>query len=283
MGRKKGKPWWTEEVKEAVKDKRDAYKKSLERNVPENVKMERKRAYRECKRRVKEAIEESKRRVDEDFGRQLSEKYKRDKKMYWKEVRKEREQENQGSCVGGEVKDVNGGIIREKEAVKDRWKTYFKDLMNVKGESEAIITCMGLEGGGGRVYEQENIRKEEVREAIKNLKIGKAPGVDGITAEMLKYGEGAVIEWMHIICSLAWKEGRVPSDWTKAIIVPVYKGKGSRSECGNYRGISLLSIAGKVYGKIIIERVQQIILRRGLGKNREPSRRREDVWTRFSP
>ena len=53
-------------------------------------------------------------------------------------------------------------------------------------------------------------------------------------------------------------EGRVPSDWTKAIIVPVYKGKGSRSECGNYRGISLLSIAGKVYGKIIIERVQQI-------------------------
>ena len=149
MGRKKGKPWWTEEVKEAVKDKRDAYKKSLERNVPEDVKVERKRAYRECKRRVKEAIEESKRRVDEDFGRQLSEKYKRDKKLYWKEVRKEREQENQGSSVGGEVKDVNGGIIREKEAVKDRWKTYFKDLMNVKGESEAIITCMGLEGGGG--------------------------------------------------------------------------------------------------------------------------------------
>ena len=36
----------TEEVKEAVRDKRDVYKKSLERLVPESVKRERKRAYR---------------------------------------------------------------------------------------------------------------------------------------------------------------------------------------------------------------------------------------------
>ncbi len=50
----------------------------------------------------------------------------------------------------------------------------------------------------------------------------------------------------------------MPADWTKAIIVPVYKGKGKRRECGSYRGISLLSIPGKVYGKVIIERVQQL-------------------------
>ena len=156
-----------------MRDKRDAYKKSLERNVSESVKMERKRAYRECKKRLKEVIEESKRRVDEEFGRQLSEKFKRDKKLYWKEVKKEREQDNQGSSIGGEVKGVDGGIIREKEAVKERWKSYFEDLMNVKGESEAIITCIGLEGGGGRAYEQENINKEEVREAIENLKMGR--------------------------------------------------------------------------------------------------------------
>ena len=48
------------------------------------------------------------------------------------------------------------------------------------------------------------------------------------------------------------------SDWTKAIIIPVYKGKVSKNECGNYRSVSLLSIAGKVYGRIVIERVQKI-------------------------
>ncbi len=30
--------------------------------------------------------------------------------------------------------------------------------------------------------------------------------------------------------------GVVPADWTKAIIVPVYKGKGRRGDCGSYRG-----------------------------------------------
>ncbi|MCP4268419.1 MAG: hypothetical protein GY777_23060 [Candidatus Brocadiaceae bacterium] len=67
-----------------------------------------------------------------------------------------------------------------------------------------------------------------------------------------------MIEWMHQIFVMVWEEGRVPGDWTKAIIVPVYKGRGSRNELGNYRGISLYSIAEKVYGKIVIERVQMI-------------------------
>ncbi len=50
----------------------------------------------------------------------------------------------------------------------------------------------------------------------------------------------------------------MPADWTKAIIVPVYKGKGRRGEYGSYRGVSLLSIPRKVYGKVIIERVQRL-------------------------
>ncbi len=60
--------------------------------------------------------------------------------------------------------------------------------------------------------------------------------MDGITAEMLKYG----------------------GDWKKAIIVPLYKGKGSRSVCSSYRGISLLSVPGKVYGRILTERLMEI-------------------------
>ncbi len=48
------------------------------------------------------------------------------------------------------------------------------------------------------------------------------------------------------------------ANWTKAIIVPVYKGKGRRGDCGSYRDISLLSVPGKVYGKAITERVQRL-------------------------
>jgi hypothetical protein len=54
---------------------------------------------------------------------------------------------------------------------------------------------------------------------------------------------------------LCWTNGQVPKDWCKAVIVPLYKGKGSQQECKNYRGISLLSVIGKLYAKILIERV----------------------------
>ena len=44
----------------------------------------------------------------------------------------------------------------------------------------------------------------------------------------------------------------------RAIILPIYKGKGDRRECKNYRGISLLSIPGKVYRRILIEKVHSL-------------------------
>ncbi len=69
---------------------------------------------------------------------------------------------------------------------------------------------------------------------------------------MLKYGGEAVSDWIYVLCNLAYKERRVPQDWAKAAIVPVYKGKGDKTECNNYRGINLLNIPGKVYGKILI-------------------------------
>ena len=47
----------------------------------------------------------------------------------------------------------------------------------------------------------------------------------------------------------------MPGDWTSACIVPLCKGKGDTRECGSYRGISLLSVVGKVYGRVLIERV----------------------------
>ena len=46
--------------------------------------------------------------------------------------------------------------------------------------------------------------------------------------------------------------GVSPTEWRRAIIIPVYK-KGNKRVCKNYRGISLLSVPGKVLGKILNE------------------------------
>ena len=45
-------------------------------------------------------------------------------------------------------------------------------------------------------------------------------------------------------------KGIYPSDWAKAIIVPIHK-KGDIHLADNYRGVSLLSIVSKCYTSIL--------------------------------
>jgi hypothetical protein len=51
-----------------------------------------------------------------------------------------------------------------------------------------------------------------------------------------------------------WREERVPIDWARGIIVPLYK-DGDKSNVDNYRGITLLSVVGKLYTSIINNRI----------------------------
>jgi len=59
------------------------------------------------------------------------------------------------------------------------------------------------------------------------------------------------VEWLR-----AWEQGNIPEDWWKGIILPFYKGKGSRHDCHNYRGITLLSVPGKVFAHVLLARVK---------------------------
>ena len=78
-----------QEIKVAVEEKRKAYKKMLQRNVPDEVRERQKREYKDRNALVKRLVRESKERVDEDFGRKLSAEYVQNKKLFWREVRKE--------------------------------------------------------------------------------------------------------------------------------------------------------------------------------------------------
>ena len=51
-----------------------------------------------------------------------------------------------------------------------------------------------------------------------------------------------MMEWMCLICDLAWRQREVPDDWKDAIIVSLDNDKSSKDEYNNYRGISLLSV-----------------------------------------
>lgn len=91
--------------------------------------------------------------------------------------------------------------------------------------------------------------------AIKSLHNGKAPGPDNIPPEALKADIDTTVEMMHVLFGKVWDNEEIPSDWKESHIVKIPK-KGDLSNCNNYRGISLLSIPGKVFNRVILERIR---------------------------
>ena len=99
---------------------------------------------------------------------------------------------------------------------------------------------------------------EELSKAIDSLACGKAPGTDGIPPDLIKRCKSSLLQPRHDTLCQFWREGGVPQDMKDAKVVTLYKNKGDRSDCNNYRGISLLSIVGKVYACVLLVRLQQL-------------------------
>ena len=63
------------------------------------------------------------------------------------------------------------------------------------------------------------------------LNNGKAAGKDEVTGEMIKGGGDRVVDWIWRLCNIAFDSDVVPEDKKSAVIVPLYSGKGMRTEC----------------------------------------------------
>jgi hypothetical protein len=55
----------------------------------------------------------------------------------------------------------------------------------------------------------------------------------------------------HKLINSIWKKEKLQEQWKESIIVPIYQ-KGDKTECSNYRGISLLSTAYKILSNILL-------------------------------
>ena len=124
----------------------------------------------------------------------------------------------------------------DSKRVVSRWSEHFQKL-NVPGDIDQgalnnipqCITKTSLE---------EIPTMAEMDRAIAGLKDGKAHGRDEIPAEVWKHGGDNLFSKLHQLITNAWEVGSVPQAWKDASIVTIYK-KGDRTDCGNYRGISL--------------------------------------------
>ena len=104
----------------------------------------------------------------------------------------------------------------------------------------------------------------ETVKAIKLLSSGKAPGSDAILAEIYKAGGTPVAKKMTELFHIMWRKEAIPQEFKDASIINLFKRKGNPQLCDNHLGISLLSIAGKVLARILLNRLNEHLEQSGL-------------------
>ena len=107
---------------------------------------------------------------------------------------------------------------------------------------------------GNKTIHNVQFTPSAVAKKIKSLKVSPSSGPDGISSSFLRDNVSSMAVPLSIIYTKSMETGTVPSDWRKANVTPIFK-KGSKSDPGNYRPISLTSIPCKVMESIMRDEI----------------------------
>ena len=98
-------------------------------------------------------------------------------------------------------------------------------------------------------------QKFETSKAIRDLKLGKAAGHDGILNEYLKNATDIFMPLLIKLFNIIFESGKPPTSWLDGRIRPIFKNKGDSANPDNYRHITILSCFSKLFTSILNNRL----------------------------
>nr|VZH93026.1 unnamed protein product [Spirometra erinaceieuropaei] len=171
----------------------------------------------------------------------------------------QRLREMQDSWTARKAEEIQG------HADRNEWKNFFSAIKAVYGPSKKGVLNRPSVISDAAIARLPQVETnvdldlppslQETIRAVQQLSSGKAPGSDAIPAEVYKHGGRQLMDHLTALFQEMWRQGEVPQDFKDATIVHLYKRKGNRQVCDNHRGISLLNIAGKIFVRILLNRL----------------------------
>ena len=166
----------------------------------------------------------------------------------------------QGKKLGSAqyIRDENGKLLRKLDEIRERWRRYFISLLNSTSATLNQTIIEGLSQKPTALSLGNPPVVSETKKALRSMANGKAMGPDELPAELLKLGlsdsSHEILLAFHDIIMAVWMTGEVPQKWKDATIKVLHK-KKDRTECSNYRGLSLVAHTGKVLLEIVANRL----------------------------
>ena len=257
---------WDQGVFELVREK-NRLRKKMGRVVGEERKVV-VNDYRKCREQVKQILRAKQRRKQQEVNAKLESMRGRDERGYWKYLKNLAGMKKSEEKFPEQVRV--GERIERGEKRKEVWNEGFSrlgrfDLDDKNYDKSAYVNFKQQveqwerEQGERIVGELDGeIEMDEIEKALNKAESNKAAGDDGCVNEILKQGGDGMKRSLLVLFQKVWNEERVPVDWARGIIVPIHK-DGERENVDNYRGITLLSVVGKLYTSVLNERVSRWI------------------------
>lgn len=229
--RKRGLKIWNTEIANSIKEKQDAYKSYLQTRTDEAWEI-----YKQKRNKTKNLIKRSHSESWERFIASIEHDIHGRQNVAFKLMKHMNKAEKDTASIN---------IITEHQ-----WIQHYRNLWYDENCEENYY----VESDSSSI---DQIDIKELEAALKVTKNRKATGLDGINAELIKYG-GMILKFcfLHFL-NMCWKNCSVPMEWNTAKVISLFK-KGNRNDTGNYRGITLLDAGYKIYGKILNQRLQAI-------------------------
>ena len=157
-----------------------------------------------------------------------------------------------------QIKCIKDGTDRllVKDEIMDRWREYFDKLFNGESEGPTLELDDSFDDTNRRFVRR--IQEAEIGEALKRMKRGKAMGPDGIPIEVWRCLGDRAIVWLTKLFNLIFRSNKMPEEWRRSILVPIFKNKGDVQSCTNYRGIKLMSHTMKLWERVIEHRLRRV-------------------------
>ena len=224
-------PWMDGEIRKAIKEKKKAWNK-WKRTKQEEAKKE----YKRWETKTKKLIRNRKNRLE----RQIAKDCKTNPKRFYSFINSSR---RSCSMIGPLFKD--GVQVVDPKHQAEYLNDYFSSVF-----SRCSTAPLTKDPIGTTKISDIEVNEMIVKDAIDRTHEFSAPGPEDMTNKIIIELKNEIAKPLAVLFRKSLDESRIPADWRLSNVTPVFK-KGSKSEPGNYRPISLTSNICKLMERVV--------------------------------
>ena len=247
-------PGWNSSLKQASRVCKRHYHCWVAAGRPRDPSNPVRMAYKEAKKHFRSCLRLHRRLSAENFFASLDIQTT-DPQRFFRAIRK-----HTSPSISHTQRLIYNNKVYDNDNIMEGWASYFESLgtpADVPLTKEQLLVLESYHTTQSMPADEPDlVSEEEVRSIIHSLPLKKAAGPDHVTNEHLKFGGSILPPILSSLFNAILISGHIPTPFKLGLIIPIPKGHDKDlSIPTNYRGITLLSVIGKVFEKVLLHRV----------------------------